>query len=341
MMRLCVGTSKGIVIIDPNRGGAPLMVLADPSSIWCMAQDCRDPNLIYAGATGFAAMGNARGKGTLARSSDGGKTWTDITPQAARDEDVWAIATPRDTPREVFIGTSHARLFRSLDAGRSFAECKAFLEVPGRDRWSFPPPPHIPHVRSIVFDPRDSSTLYVGVEEGGVIRSRDRGETFEVLNHGIYTDVHTIAIAPEDRNRLYATTGSGFYLSESGGSSWRHVTQGISRSYTVPMLVDDTDSGAIYVAAAAGPPPTWRMGEHGADALMFRSLDRGNSFEPVAGENGPMRAMIMRFAADPAEAGRFFAVTTEGAVTRVSKQGESIVPVAEKLPPAYDLVAIS
>ena len=38
-MLLCVGTSKGIVILDPDRGGLPLMALADPSSIWCMAQD--------------------------------------------------------------------------------------------------------------------------------------------------------------------------------------------------------------------------------------------------------------------------------------------------------------
>ena len=51
-MRLCIGTAKGIVILDPSRNGAvPLMVLADPSAVWCMAQDCADPNLIYAGST--------------------------------------------------------------------------------------------------------------------------------------------------------------------------------------------------------------------------------------------------------------------------------------------------
>ena len=49
-MRLCVGTAKGIVILDPGRGATPLMVSADPPSVWCMAQDCADPNLLYAGA---------------------------------------------------------------------------------------------------------------------------------------------------------------------------------------------------------------------------------------------------------------------------------------------------
>ncbi len=340
-MRLCVGTAKGIVILDPDRGGTPLMVLADPASVWCMAQDCRDPHLIYAGATGFATMGNARGKGSLARSNDGGKTWTDITPSLARDEDVWALATPPDVPGEVFIGTSHARLFRSRTAGGGFVECRKFLEVPGRDRWTFPPPPHIPHVRSIVFDRKDPATMYFGVEEGGVIRSRDRGETFEVLNQGLYCDVHTIAIDPEDSRRLYATTGGGFYRSEDAGASWRHITQGLKRTYTIPVLVDRQHPGIVYTAAAAGPPPMWQMGAAGADAMMFRSDDRGLSFAPIEDASGPARGMMMRFAGDPGDAGGFFAVRTDGTVVRARNRGQTVSCIAEKLPAAYDLVAIA
>jgi photosystem II stability/assembly factor-like uncharacterized protein len=339
-MRLCVGTSKGIVILDPDRGGSPVAVLADPSSVWCMAQDARDPGILYAGATGFASMGNARGRGSLARSTDSGRTWVDITPPAARDEDVWALATPPDCGGEVFIGTSHARLLRSRDHGRSFAECRAFLEVPGRERWTFPPPPHIPHVRSIVFDRRHPATMYVGVEEGGVIRSRDRGQSFEVLNNGLYPDVHTIAIDPENSMRLYATTGGGFYRSEDAGASWSHVTDGLTRSYTIPILIDPENPGTLYMAAASGPPPMWRMGAAGADALLFRSSDRGRSFEPTAQGAGPAKGMMMRFAPDPADSGRFFAVMSDGTVIRVRNRGESLDYIAEKLPGAYDLAAL-
>ena len=63
-MRLCIGTAKGIVILDPARGAIPLMVLADPSAVWCMAQDAADPNLLYAGSTE-----HIRGQGTVARST--------------------------------------------------------------------------------------------------------------------------------------------------------------------------------------------------------------------------------------------------------------------------------
>ena len=166
-MKLCIGTSKGIVVLDAERKGKPLMVLADPPSVWCMAQDCRDPGTIYAGSVDHTHMGSARGRVALARSNDGGRTWADITPGIARNEDVWAIAAPPDGPGEIFIGTSHARLLHSLDHGRTFRECVAFRRAAGpRPLAVFPPAPHIPHVRSIAFDPHDPMTMYVGVEAG-------------------------------------------------------------------------------------------------------------------------------------------------------------------------------
>jgi hypothetical protein len=339
-MKLCVGTSKGIVVLDAERNGKPLMVLADPPSVWCMAQDCRDPGTIYAGSVDHAHMGSARGRATLARSNDGGRTWADLTPGIARNEDIWAIATPPDGPGEVFLGTSHARLLRSLDHGRTFRECAAFLKLPGRERWSFPPPPHIPHVRSIAFDPHDPMTLYVGVEEGGVARSHDRGESFELLNNGLYEDVHCVAVDPQNRKRLYATTGAGFYISENRGGWWSKVKRGLCRNYTVPLFVAPGESSRVFTAAAAGPPPFWSTGPAGADAVMFRSLDAGQSFEALGDNVLPERGMVMRLKADPESEGDFFAVTTDGSVIRTREMGGIATLIGERLPPVYDLVAL-
>jgi photosystem II stability/assembly factor-like uncharacterized protein len=331
-MRLCVGTAKGIVILDPERAGIPLMVLADPTGIWCMAQDCADPAVVYAGG-----VEHVRGKGTLSRSTDGGRSWTDITPHIAREEEVWAIAASPAVKDQVFAGTSHARLLRSDDRGRSFHEFAGFLKIPGRERWTFPPPPHIPHVRSISFDPHDPRTMYVGVEEGGVFRTRDSGASFETLNDGLYDDVHTVAVDPADSRRLYATTGRGFYTSDNAGASWRHVRNGLNRTYTVPLLVDNAET--IFTAAAAGPPPTWSGSHSGADAIMFMSRDRGASFAPLAAEYASGRGMVMRLRSDP-ERGGFFGVTTDGRVLRAHDGGLAVALIAEKLPPAHDLVML-
>ncbi len=299
-----------------------------------MSQDCADPSVIYAGATE-----HVRGRGTLSRSIDGGRSWTDITPAAAREEEVWAVGASPAVKDQVFVGTSHARLFRSDDRGRSFRECAAFLKIPGRDRWTFPPPPHIPHVRSISFDPHSPSTMYVGVEEGGVYRSRDGGATFESLNDGLYDDIHTVSVDARDSRLLYATTGNGFHRSDNGGASWRRITDGIDRTYTVPLLIVGGDSATIFTAAAAGPPPTWSVGHAGADAMLFRSDDQGRSFAPIPTEHVWGRGMVMRLRRDP-EGTAFFGVTNDGYVIRATDRCATVTAIAEKIPPAYDMVTL-
>ena len=183
-------------------------------------------------------------------------------------------------------------------------------------------------------------TMYVGVEEGGVARSLDRGQSFELLNKGLYEDVHCVAVDPQNRKRLYATTGAGFYVSENRGSSWSKIKRGFCRSYTVPLFVAAGETSRVFTAAAAGPPPFWSTGPSGADAVMFRSLDAGESFEALGDDALPERGMVMRFRADPENEGDFFAVTTEGSVIRTREMAASAMLIGERLPPAYDLVAL-
>jgi photosystem II stability/assembly factor-like uncharacterized protein len=334
-MRLCVGTSKGIVIVDPDRGRAPVAVIANPSSISCMAQSAGEPETLYAGSLENTHMGDGLASGTLSRSTDGGKTWSDITPAGAHDETIWAVGAPPGAPGELFIGTTHARLFRSDDHGRSFRECTAFLNLPGRDRWTFPPPPHIPHVRAISFDPANPSIMYVGVEEGGVFRSRNGGASFESLNRGLYPDVHAIAVDPTDSRRLYATTGRGFYRLDASGS-WTLIRRGVDRPYVVPLLVDG--GGTVYIAGAAGAPPTWMS--HGADPMLFVSDDHGTSFRPIAAAEGMCRGMVMAFLHSELSPETLFAVTSDGKVLRWGPREEEIVELASNLPPAYALAAL-
>jgi len=321
-------------MIDPDRGRAPVAVIANPSSISCMAQSAGDPRIIYVGSLEHTHMGDGPASGTLSRSLDGGRTWTDITPAGAHDESIWAVAAPPDAPGEVFIGTNHARLFHSQDHGQNFKECTAFLDLPGRDRWSFPPPPHIPHVRAITFDPTDPSIMYVGVEEGGVFRSRNRGLKFEPLNKGIYSDIHALAVDPADARRLYATTGRGLYRSETAGASWKLVS--LIRPYVVPLLADT--GGVVYTAGAAGPPPTWMA--HGADAMLFVSEDGGCNFRPLAVADGICRGMVMALLQSRMRPDELFAVTTDGKVLRWRPREDEMVEIASNLPPAYALGAL-
>jgi hypothetical protein len=172
------------------------------------------------------------------------------------------------------------------------------------------------------------------------LRSRDRGESFEPANHNIYPDIHCVMVDPDNSEQVYATTGRGLYYSRNAGASWRLV-KGLSRSYTIPIAIRRGRDAAIYTAAAAGPPPTWSMGAVGANALMFRSSDRGESFRALVTDDGlpyATRGMVMRLQED--SSGDLLGVLSDGSLIRISDGSEQVTTIAEKLPPIYDFVAL-
>ena len=130
---------------------------------------------------------------------------------------------------ELFAGTQPAHLYRSRDYGATWEEITSLLAVPGQDRWMFPPPPHQPHVKTIAFDPTDPRVLYVGIEQGALLRSADDGATWHERDAYyqptdlFYKDIHRMVVSPRDPRRLYLATGDGLYVSADAGATWEHL----------------------------------------------------------------------------------------------------------------------
>src|SRR5205823_4490911 len=92
----------------------------------------------------------------------------------------------------LFAGTCPSRLFRSNDAGRSWAELSADLR---RDC------PRIMHTRvtCLAADPTEPRTVWAGVEIDGLWRSRDLGDTWQRVGTGLSSqDIHGLVIVPGD-----------------------------------------------------------------------------------------------------------------------------------------------
>ena len=220
-----------------------------------------------------------------------------MTEHAVEDQP-WTLGADARVPGLVWLGTSPAMVYRSGDGGATWTGCYAFNEIPGRETWTFPPPPHIPHVRSIFPDPAQAGGVYVGVEEGGVYRSVDDGATWESLNEGLFFDVHEVMAAP-DSHHMYATTGSGFHRSEDGGQSWRLVKEGLDRPYTMPLVAAPEDPALLYTAAAGTPPPGWRTNGT-ANAAIYRSEDGGVHWSQLAeGLPASFETMVRTMVAGP------------------------------------------
>ena len=281
MTELVLGTNEGVFAFHLDSGKFHAEDGPDTSAL-----------LAAAGDTVYAVTDDA----ALWRRS-GHNRWELMNPRAVEVQP-WTLGADARVPGLVWLGTSPAMVYRSADGGKSWAGCDSFNEIPGRETWTFPPPPHIPHVRSIFPDPAQAGGVYVGVEEGGVFRSVDDGATWESLNEGLFFDVHEVMANP-DAHHMYATTGSGFHRSEDGGQSWRLVKEGLDRPYTMPLVAAPEDPALLYTAAAATPPPGWRANGT-ANAAIYRSEDGGAHWLRLAeGLPASFEAMVRTMVAAP------------------------------------------
>ena len=173
----------------------------------------------------------------------------------------------------LYVGTEPAMVFRSDDKGGSWQRLDRIDELPTREKWYFPPPPHEPHVRAIDFLPGSEASVLVGVEVGGVLLSRDGGDHWAEMNNGVHVDVHTVRPDPSSPGRLIAATGGGLYVSEDEGESWSHITAGLGQGYAVGVHVNPERAGEALIATGERPP--------GLNAQVYHSLDGGHGWERI------------------------------------------------------------
>ncbi|HLF68909.1 MAG TPA: hypothetical protein VI503_06140 [Gaiellaceae bacterium] len=269
----------------------------------CLAVDPRRAEVVYAGLR----------RGGVHRSEDEGRTWVDCgLPGPA----VFSVAVSA-ADGAVYAGTEPSALYRSDDDGGSWVELEGLLELPSRPTWSFPPRPWTSHVRWIAPSPHDADLLLAGIELGGLMRSRDRGETWQDHGPGAQRDVHSLAWHPRVAGRAYEAGGGGAAWSDDGGDTWRPADEGRDRHYTWSVAVDLEDPDVWYVSASTGPFAAHRG--HDPQARIYRwKGDRWLSL--TGGLPEPLPAMPYALVATD---GRLFAGLANGELWESRDRGES------------------
>jgi photosystem II stability/assembly factor-like uncharacterized protein len=239
-----------------------------------VARDPADPNRLYA-----ATMTE------IHVSDDGGASWQWVPSGGIDYRDIWTMAVHPTRSQELYVGTLPAAVYVSENGGKSFRELTAFRRLPDYQRWTFPPPPHTGHIRCITLDTRVPDEILVGVEEGGVARSRDRGEHWEDISGPssssaypeyndlsgvlpyqmgrheegrVYRDVHWVSRHPERLDTLYVSTGLGTYRTTDGGKSWSKLDYGMGRAYAIPMALHSKAPNRLFLGAAENGPTSWK-----------------------------------------------------------------------------------
>lgn len=272
-------TIDGLVKAQARAGGAATILhkSLDAENVREVVPDPLSPRRLYAATVTDIYV-----------SEDDGETWMYRPAGGLTYREICSLGVHPTREGVLYVGTAPAAVFQSEDGGRSFRELTSLRDLPDYKRWTFPPPPHLPRVRRIGLDARKPDDVVIGIEEGGVARSRDGGETWEdisgpisehtygqpnpnserpgypagLVEEGVvYRDLHEFVQDPFDPNRIYATTGRGTYRTDDGGRYWRMLDYGVTSNtrYAMPIAIDSKRPERLFVGFASyGGPTAWK-----------------------------------------------------------------------------------
>ncbi len=250
-------------------------------SVGSVAVSESDPNVIYAGMGESAIRGNVSSGDGVYKSTDAGKTWTNVglsnTRQISR-----VRVHPKD-PNLVYVaaqghvwGPNPERgIFRSRDGGKSWEKVLFVSDKTGAS--------------DLCMDPSNPRILYAGMwqvhrkpwmlssggSEGGLYKSTDGGDTWKRLAGGLPEGVVGnvgVAVSGARPERVWAIVEAekgGVYRSENGGEKWTRVnSENKLRQrawYYTKIYADPGNAESVYVLNVG----------------FFRSNDGGKTFNGV------------------------------------------------------------
>lgn len=146
--------SKGLPQDEDERLGAYVLSLAiDPI----------DAKVIYAGTGGFVGQGHG-----VYKSIDGGNTWSPSN-RGMIDYRISVLSIDPVDHQKIYAGTDHGELFKSTDSGQSWKDISDRSAIEENE------------VRAIEIDPAKPDTIYILVDNIGVLISNNGGEDWNVL----------------------------------------------------------------------------------------------------------------------------------------------------------------
>jgi photosystem II stability/assembly factor-like uncharacterized protein len=298
----------------------------------CLAADPLHPERVLCGTFGQGVW----------RSDDAGRSWREASAGITAPQ-VMAVAVSRAERAGdrgiLYAGTEPTALYRSEDAGGTWHECEALRELPSAPTWSFPPRPWTSHVRAIAPDPSYGGRLFVAVEAGALVRSRDAGQSWSDRVEGGPFDSHTLATPPQLPGVIYSAAGDGFMQpgmgfceSHDGGETWSRPGEGLGYHYLWGLAVDPADPTALIVSCAPGPREAHTPSA--AESAIYRRVGGGAFQRCKDGLPSNEGMLASSLAAHEAEPGVFYAANNTG-VYRSADAGASWRRMEIAWPEAY------
>ncbi len=316
-------------------------------------------------------LGSRKGLFTFQR--DGGGQWAMTGENFLGDPVPMLLPDPRDGTLYAALEHGHfgTKMHRSEDFGKTWAELEPPAYPPKPDDVpdtidpirNKPIPWSLEKIWSLEAGGADQpGLLWCGTLPGGLFRSADRGESWELIRSlwdrperakwagGGYDlpGIHSICVHPGDSNDVVAAIScGGVWRTRDGGETWKQCANGMFYEFVPGQRESDPDGQDPHrlVRCKAAPDQMWTQHHCG----IFRSTDDSESWQHVEDvkpsgfgfavavhPENPQTAWFV-----PARKDEFrYPVDGKFVVTRTRDGGQSFDTCSKGLPEgkAYDLV---
>jgi len=174
---------------------------------------------------------------------------------------------------------------------------------------------------TIAIDPNDAHDVWVGVEEGGLYRTRDGGDSWKRIDAdrpgGVRnSDVHSIVILPGPPRTILVMVVNAVYSSTDDGETWSVMSprEKWGLYYSRVLTRKPGSDREVFMGIGDGTP--------GATALFLRSSDCGASWLPMPFPQQP-NSVIWTIGTNPADPNLVLAGTKYGHLFRSLDGGKS------------------
>ena len=257
--------------------------------------DPKSPDTLYVGLWEVFrtphSMSSGGPGGGLLKTTDGGKTWTELTNNPGLPKPLWGkvgiTVSGADSSRlYALIEAQEGGLFLSDDGGKSWKLANDNRNIRQR---AF-------YYTRVYADPKAKDTVYI--LNVAFFRSTDAGKTLRPISvpHG---DNHDLWIAPDDPQRLAESNDGGANISFNGGQSWTEQDFPTAQFYNV-----FTTAHVPYHVCGA---------QQDNSTACVPSTGSGELYPVGGGESGYI-------APDPLNTDVFYAGSYGGLLTRINRR---------------------